>query len=71
MNSETPDSLPITEQDNLNTANLSSLPLRQILRVMNDEDMLVAAAVGLVLPEVGDAVEGIVGRIRKDRKSVV
>jgi len=66
MNSETPDSLPITEQDNLNTANLSSLPLRQILRLMNDEDMLVASAVGLVLPEVVKAVEGIVGRLRKD-----
>ena len=64
MNSETPDSLPITEQDNLNTANLSSLPLRQILRLMNDEDMLVASAVGLVLPEIVEAVEGIVGRLR-------
>ena len=65
MNSETPDSLPITEQENLNTANLSSLPLRQILRLMNDEDMLVASAVGLVLPEVLAAVEGIVGTLRK------
>ena len=65
MNSETPDSLPITEQDNLNTANLSSLPLRQILRLMNDEDMLVASAVGLVLQEIAEAVEGIVGRLRK------
>jgi N-acetylmuramic acid 6-phosphate etherase len=64
MNSTTPDSLPITEQDNLNTANLSSLPLREILRLMNDEDLLVASAVGLVLPEVGEAVEGIVGRLR-------
>src|SRR2546428_4080114 len=66
MNSETPDSLPITEQENLNTANLSSLPLRQILRLMNDEDMLVASAVGLVLPEVVEAVEGIVSRLRKE-----
>src|SRR5258705_12301505 len=65
MNSETPDSLPITEQDNLNTANLSSLPLGQVLRLMNDEDMLVASAVGLVLPEIAEAVEGIVGRLRK------
>lgn len=64
MNSTTPDSLPITEQDNLNTANLSSLPLPEILRLMNDEDMLVASAVGLVLPEVGEAVKGIVGRLR-------
>jgi len=65
MDSETPDSLPITEQDNLNTANLSSLPLPEILRLMNDEDMLVASAVGLVLPEVVEAVEGTVRRLRE------
>jgi N-acetylmuramic acid 6-phosphate etherase len=65
MNSETQDSLPITEQDNLDTANLSSLPLREIPRLMNDEDMLVASAVGLVLPEVVEAVEGTVSRLRE------
>lgn len=65
MNSENPDSLPITEQVNLNTANLSTLPLREILRLMNDEDMLVASAVGLVLPEIVEAVEGIVGRLKE------
>jgi N-acetylmuramic acid 6-phosphate etherase len=64
MNPENPDSLPITEQVNLNTANLSTLPLREIVRLMNDEDMLVASAVGLVLPEIAEAVEGIVGRLR-------
>jgi len=63
MNSENPDSLPITEQENLNTSNLSSLPLREIIRLMNDEDTLVASAIGLVLPEVAAAVEGIVGRL--------
>jgi N-acetylmuramic acid 6-phosphate etherase len=63
MNPETPDSLPITEQNNLNTANLSSLPLREALRLINDEDMLVASAVGLVLPEILEAVEGIVARL--------
>lgn len=65
MYSETPDSLPITEQNNLNTANLSSLPLREMLRLVNDEDMLVAAAVGLVLPEIVEAVEAIVIRLRE------
>src|SRR5437867_3561773 len=63
MNPETPDPLPITEQENLNTSNLSSLPLREILRLMNDEDTLVASAIGLVLPEVAQAVEGIVKRL--------
>ena len=63
MTFEKPDSLPITEQENLNTSNLSSLPLREIVRLMNDEDSLVASAVGLVLPEVVQAVEGIVSRL--------
>ncbi|HVQ37117.1 MAG TPA: N-acetylmuramic acid 6-phosphate etherase [Pyrinomonadaceae bacterium] len=63
MTLETPDSLPVTEQDNLNTANLSSLPLRDVLRLMNDEDALVASAVGLVLPEIVAAVEGTVRRL--------
>jgi N-acetylmuramic acid 6-phosphate etherase len=65
MNPENPDSLPITEQVNLNTANLSTLPLREIVRLMNNEDTLVASAVGLVLPEIAEAVEGIVGRLRE------
>jgi N-acetylmuramic acid 6-phosphate etherase len=64
MNSQNPDSLPITEQENLNTSNLSSLPPLEIVRLMNDEDSLVASAIGLVLPEVAKAVEGIVGRLR-------
>lgn len=65
MNSETADPIPITEQENLNTANLSSLPLREVLRLMNDEDTLVAPAVGLVLPEVVEAVEGVVNAINQ------
>lgn len=65
MNSENPDSLPITEQENLNTRNLSSLPLREIVRLMNDEDTLVASAIGLVLPEVVEAVEKIVSRLQQ------
>lgn len=63
MNSENSGPLPITEQENLNTSNLSSLPLREIIRLMNDEDSLVASAIGLVLPEVAQAVEGIVSRL--------
>lgn len=63
MNSENTDSLPITEQENPGTSNLSSLPTEEIVRLMNDEDKLVAAAVGLVLSEVAQAVEGIVRRL--------
>jgi N-acetylmuramic acid 6-phosphate etherase len=63
MNLDNPDPLPITEQENLNTSNLSSLSPREITRVMNREDMLVASAIDLVLPEVAQAVEGIVSRL--------
>jgi N-acetylmuramic acid 6-phosphate etherase len=57
------DLLPITEQENPRTANLSSLPVADILRLMNDEDALVAPAVGLVLSDINKAVEGIVVRL--------
>jgi len=63
VNSENPDPLPITEQENLNTSNLSSLPSREIICLMNEEDRLVASAIGLVLPEVAQAVEEIVRRL--------
>jgi N-acetylmuramic acid 6-phosphate etherase len=65
MNSETPDSLPVTEQVNPNTAMLSSLPLPEVVRLMNEEDSLVAPAVGLVLPEIVIAVEAIVRRLKE------
>ena len=64
MNSENPDLLPITEQENLNTTHLSSLPTREIVRLMNDEDTVVASAVGLVVPEIATAVEGILSRLQ-------
>ena len=64
MNSANSDLLPITEQENANTSKLSSLPARDIIRLMNDEDALVAAAIRLVLAEVERAVEGIVRRLQ-------
>lgn len=64
MNSENPDLLPVTEQENLKTSNLSSSSVGEIVRLMNDEDALVAPAIALVLPEVEQAIEGIVARIR-------
>ena len=63
MNSQNPDPLSITEQENLNTSNLSSLPPREIIRLMNIEDALVASAIDLVLPEVALAIEEIVRRL--------
>ena len=63
MKSENPGSLPITEQENPRTANLSSLPLTDIVRLMNEEDALVSVAVARVLPQVVEAVKGIVARL--------
>jgi N-acetylmuramic acid 6-phosphate etherase len=65
MNSENPDLLPLTEQENPNTSNLSSLPTREIVRLMNEEDALVAAAISKVLPQVEQAIDEIVLRLQR------
>lgn len=57
-------SLPITEQENPRTTEISSLPAAEIVRLMNEEDAQVALAVERVLPEVVRAIEGIVERLR-------
>jgi N-acetylmuramic acid 6-phosphate etherase len=64
MNFATPAVLPLTEQENPKTINLSSLPTLEILRLMNEEDALVASAVKLVISEVARAVDQIVDRLR-------
>jgi N-acetylmuramic acid 6-phosphate etherase len=64
MKSETRDPLPITEQENSRTSNLSSLSVAEIIRLMNEEDALVAAAVANVLPQVETAIAGIVDKLR-------
>src|SRR6476469_3644009 len=63
MNADTSGELPITEQENPRTANLSKLAVPEILRLMNDEDRLVAPAVADALVEIEKAVDGIVGRL--------
>jgi N-acetylmuramic acid 6-phosphate etherase len=60
---EAPESTPLTEQENPRTAQISSLPTAEILRLMSEEDARVAAAVAQVLPEVARAVDGIVARL--------
>lgn len=64
MNSDPSDSLPITEQDNARSANLSSLSVADIVSLMNAEDAQVAAAVAEVLPQVVKAINGVVERLR-------
>jgi len=64
MTTETFETLPVTEQENSRTANLSSLPTANIVELMNEEDAGVSAAVKLVLTRVAQAVDGIVDRLR-------
>jgi N-acetylmuramic acid 6-phosphate etherase len=66
MTSET--ALPITEQENPRSQNLSSLPAAEIVALMNDEDAHVAAAVKLVLGDVAKAVDETVARLAKGGK---
>ena len=65
MTSNIPDGLPITEQDNPRTREISSLPVTEILALINDEDAGVAEAVRRELGAVGRAVEAIVGRLER------
>jgi N-acetylmuramic acid 6-phosphate etherase len=65
MNAETSEILPVTEQENPNTRNLSSLTAAEIVEKMNQEDERVAAAVGKELPNVARAVEQIVSRLNQ------
>jgi N-acetylmuramic acid 6-phosphate etherase len=60
---EAAESTPLTEQENPRTAQISSLPTEDILRLMNEEDAGVANAVAEVLPEIARAVDGIVVRL--------
>lgn len=60
------DHLPVTEQENPRTQNLSSLSSLDIVRAMNHEDEMVATAVRAVLPEIGQVVDKIVERLQHD-----
>ena len=63
MSDERHTELPLTEQENPRTSGLSSLPTADVLRLMNEEDAGVAAAVGRVLGDVERAVAEIVQRL--------
>jgi len=58
-----PESIPLTEQENPRTSQLSSSSTLDIVRLMNEEDARVAEAVRQVLPQVASAVDQIVLRI--------
>jgi N-acetylmuramic acid 6-phosphate etherase len=63
MSEEGQTELPLTEQENPRTRELSRLPTAEVLRLMNEEDAGVAAAVGRVLGDVERAVEEVVKRL--------
>lgn len=63
MTTET--ALPITEQENPRSKDLSSQSTAEIVALMNDEDATVAAAVKQVLGDVVKAVDEIVARLSK------
>jgi len=57
--------LPVTEQENPRSQNLSSQSTAEIVALMNDEDTVVAAAVKRVLSEVVKAVDETVARLAR------
>jgi N-acetylmuramic acid 6-phosphate etherase len=56
--------LPITEQENLNTANIDQVSTLEAVRLINNEDKLVALAVEKVLPDIAIAIDKIVERMK-------
>src|ERR687892_510223 len=57
--------LPITEQENPRSQNLSSQSTAEIVALMNEEDATVASAVELVLGDVAKAVDVTADRLAK------
>lgn len=56
--------LPVTEQENPRTAKIDEASTLDALRLINDEDKLVAEAVERVLPQIAEAVDRIVERMK-------
>src|SRR3989440_3877999 len=64
MNADSGEPLPITEAENPRTVEIARLPTAESVRLMNEEDARVAAAVGQVSAEVARAIDAIVARLR-------
>ncbi len=56
--------LPVTEQENPKTTRIDEASTLDALRLINDEDKLVAAAVEKVLPQVAEATDAVVERLK-------
>jgi N-acetylmuramic acid 6-phosphate etherase len=59
-----PPTVPITEQENPRTANLSKLSSLEIVRAMNAEDANVAQAIQAAIPGIAETIDRIVDRLR-------
>lgn len=64
MDTHAADELPVTEQENPRTRDISTRTVPEIVRLINEEDARVAGAVERTLPEVAAAVDGIVSRLQ-------
>lgn len=56
--------LPVTEQENPKTVNIDQLPTLEAIRLINEEDKTVAAAVEKVLPKIAVAIDKVVERLK-------
>ena len=56
--------IPITETDNPNTAEIDKVSTLEAIRLINNEDKLVAEAIENVLPEIAMAIDEIVVRLQ-------
>jgi N-acetylmuramic acid 6-phosphate etherase len=62
--------LPITEQENSKTAEIDQVSTIEALRLINNEDKLVASAVEKILPEVATAIDAIVKRLQNSGRLI-
>ncbi len=56
--------LPVTEEENPRTSEIDRVSTLDALRLINDEDKLVAPAIESVLPQIAEAVDRIVERLK-------
>jgi N-acetylmuramic acid 6-phosphate etherase len=56
--------IPITEQENENTANIDKVSTIEAIRLINEEDKKVALAIEEVLPEIAETIDKIVERLK-------
>lgn len=56
--------IPITERDNENTSHIDRASTLEAVRLINNEDKLVAPAIAKVLPEIAAAIDRIVERLQ-------